>query len=125
MTTYYEIIRSDRDGKWSIRKSRQNRKMVKDTFEYFRDAEKWIEKYHRDKNDSFWFDHVIKKHSGHLMTLEQWKEDCDMHFFIDYDGAGDLVDQNFEIIGHTYPSEYTDKNRDYSLDVKYVLWYNR
>ena len=60
--------------------------------------------------------------NGDLLTVEEWLEAVAQHYFIDYDGFGDQLDINKQIIGkHIYPSQA----KELLPDTKYILWYNR
>jgi hypothetical protein len=82
-------------------------------------------------------------HQGALMTRETWLADVANHSFIDYDGMGNELDENGNILGvvpavwegeprkskllkigehgHIYPSQASRIRPE----TKYILWYNR
>jgi hypothetical protein len=141
MTTYYQIEFSNKENGWIPKKQGSDynyRRVPKsppcDTIE---EAELWIAKNHipRDRFDRPWIDHKIESFSGHLMTLEEWKQDCDDGGFTDYDGYGNAVDHEYKIIeisdssdyegNHIWPSDYTKRGGNkIPTNTKYILWYN-
>jgi len=135
--SFYQIEFSKKDNGWVT-------KLQTKTYKYIRaanspshatidEAEKWIKENDKDRP---WIDHKIEGHSGKLFSLEDWKECCDTGGFIDYDGYGSAVDENYKIIdmgkvGDFFdemisPSDYTKFGGDkIPVDTKYILWYNK
>jgi hypothetical protein len=109
------------------------------TFSTIEEAEEYIRENFipQREMDQPWIDHKLDKWaSGHLMSLESWKENCDFGGFIDYDGYGNAVDENYNIIemsdsldfegNNIRPSDYTDRGgKNIPANTKYILWYNR
>jgi hypothetical protein len=113
MTTFVDIFY--KDGYWTV-------KDYNTSFSSIEDATDWC----YDNIPDCVVNHKIKDKIGDIISLENWKQDCDLNCFIDYDGYGDLVDENFNLIGITRrPSDYTDKRKDFPENAKYILWYNR
>lgn len=126
MTIYYEIFRFKTDIEWSVRKQYMNRRITTGTFKTIKDAENYIRSIHEKTPHRYWIDHVISGHSGHLMTLDDWKQSCEDTLFIDYDGYGDLATEDYKLLGETTrPSDHMRKKREYPAEAKYILWYNR
>ena len=74
-------------------------------------------------------DTTIDGHVGYLMTVAEFKKDCDQGMFIDYDGHGDLV-KNGKIVTKrnqdNYPQWISPSTRHtISEDVTHILWYNK
>jgi hypothetical protein len=76
-----------------------------------------------------WIDYEVKigKHSGALLTRAEWLEAVESKSFIDYDGMGNQVDKDGNIL-HTgkfgdwiHPSEASEL----VPECAYILWYNR
>jgi len=86
---------------------------------------------------------AIGGHQGALMTRETWLEAVEDHSFIDYDGMGNEIDENGNVLGAT-ASVWEGEPRQSKLisvgdpgwikpsqalrirpETKYVLWYNR
>jgi hypothetical protein len=129
---HYEIEFSEKENGWVPKKmgSDYGYKRVKNSpaLPTIEEAEEWIRTNHKSEYsyDRPWIDHTIDGYTGHLMTLDEWKADCDSGGFIDYDGFGDLVTADYKLLGEeTCPSEYTKHNREYPAEAKYVLWYNK
>jgi hypothetical protein len=70
----------------------------------------------------------IGQHTGALMTREEWLQAVESHSFIDYDGMGNEVDENGNILGVT-PGDpgWIKPSRALTIrpETKYILWYNR
>src|SRR5579863_1457267 len=47
----------------------------------------------------------IGRHTGALMTREEWLQAVESHSFIDYDGMGNEVDENGNILGVVPPTK--------------------
>jgi hypothetical protein len=142
MTNFYQIEYSKKDGGWVVKNQSSNynytRVAKSPSFSNIEEAENWVRETHVGKEGSHnnpWIDHKIGESSGHLMPLQVWKECCDDGGFIDYDGHGDMLDENYEFIEsgdeddffkHSIcPSGYTKKKIKIPSNVKYILWYNR
>jgi hypothetical protein len=71
----------------------------------------------------------VNRHLGALMTRETWLESVAHRSFIDYDGMGDEVDENGNILGSGEPGKpgwiYPSQAAQIRPDTKYILWYNR
>jgi hypothetical protein len=71
----------------------------------------------------------IGQHQGALMTREEWLTAVANHSFIDYDGMGNEIDENGNVLGAgpmfdpgwIRPSEASRIRPE----TKYILWYNR
>lgn len=131
MTQFYQIEYSKKNKGWMAKKEGKyysyRRVWKSPIFESIEDAEEWIHTNHKSKYkyDQPWIDHKIDGHRGHLMTIKEWKGCCDDGGFIDYDGYGDLVNSDCEVVGKTVsPSDYTE-GRVVLDDAKYILWYNK
>jgi len=135
--SFYQIEYSKKDNGWVTKRRTKSYKYLRvansPAHSTIEEAEQWIEENDKDRP---WIDHKIDGHTGHLMTLEEWKECCDDGGFIDYDGFGDAVDKNYKIIDMgkvddffdemISPSDYADRGGEkIPLDTKYILWYNR
>jgi len=135
--SFYQIEYSKKDNGWVTKRQDKNYKYARvansPAHSTIEEAEKWIEENDKDRP---WIDHKIEGHSGKLFSLEDWKECCDAGGFIDYDGYGNAVDENYKIIDMgkvddffdemISPSDYTIRGGvKIPLDTKYILWYNR
>lgn len=130
MTTFYEVFQMKGDDKWSVRKQFARNRLTKETFETIEKAEHWIYANYKKESeyDQPWIDHKIHGYTGHLMTLEEWKESCDQGGFIDYDGDGILVDADYKFVENgnfVSPSDYTHRKIKFPEKAKYILWFNR
>ena len=132
--SYYQIEYSNKESGWVPKKQSATynyyRMPNSPSFNTIEEAEQYIRENHKPKvsYDTPWIDHVIEKSHGHLMSLEDWKEDCENGAFIDYDGYGSLVDKNYKFLsegGHAKPSQHTHKKRTFPEEAKYILWYNK
>jgi len=138
----YEIEFSKKDNGWVSKKQDSDYKYRRvpnsPSFKSIEDAEKWINENYESKYsfDRPCINHKIDGYSGHLIPLGEWKECCDGGGFIDYDGYGNAVDENYNIIeisdsldyegNHIFPSDYTNLGgAKIPLETKYILWYNR
>lgn len=122
MTMYVEVFRG-KDG-WQVKEEFKEKLLTSESFDTIEDAEAWANKQY----EHCWIDHKIEGHRGHLIRIDRWIAACEQHAFIDYDGHGDLVDENYEMReGWSYwkPSDITQKRKELPVDAKYVLWYNR
>ena len=133
----YQIEYSKKDNGWITKYETKTYKYLRisnsPAHSTIEDAENWIKE--RD-TDHPWIDHKIDGYTGHLMPLQEWKECCDEGGFIDYDGYGNAVDENYSVIqitdtndyegNHIWPSDYTKLGgKKIPIDTKYILWYNR
>jgi hypothetical protein len=132
---YLEIRQNDNG--WNVHKQEhKNGKALNDTpFDTISLAEEWARIIYR--KDRTWIDHRIDNQHGHLIAIEEWKQGCDDAGYIDYDGRGDLVNENYKFLrliemdnldhqGYSIsPSDYTQKRRTIPDAAKYILWYNR
>jgi hypothetical protein len=103
----------------------------------FEEAAQWLA---QDAENYIDYEVKLGRHSGALMTRETWLESVADHSFIDYDGMGNEVDENGNVLGESsavfdehriliqegkhgwiYPST-ADTIRP---ETKYILWYNR
>mgnify|MGYP000879903244 CR=1 FL=1 len=61
-----------------------------------------------------------------LMTIEEFKEDCDNGLLIDYDGCGNFVSAK---TGNTdipvSPSDTANWTKENMPDYEYIAWYNK
>jgi len=61
-----------------------------------------------------------------LMTIKEFKEDCDNGLFIDYDGWGNLVSaktgKSHKVVE---PSEAVKWTKETMPKYEYVIWYNK
>lgn len=122
MTLYLEIFK--KNDKWNIKKNFSRQRYTTETFDTVEAAEQWIE---QNVEERFWIDHRINSLRGHLMPLQDWMDGCDDGGFIDYDGCGCLVDENYEFLPRTSvrPSDYTKNRIVFPKEAKYIHWYNR
>lgn len=132
MSNHYLIEYSKKDGGWVALKQgtdyRYFRMPNSPSFAKIEDAANWIRETYVAKTpyDTPWIDHKIDNHHGYLMTLEEWKASCEEGGFIDYDGYGDLVAEDYTMIGETTrPSAHTKRKKVYPPEAKYILWYNK
>lgn len=130
--SFYLIEFDKHNNGWIVKKQQSNYKYVKISnspiHSCIKTAEKWVNENHVSKHtyDTPWIDHKIKNHTGHLMSLESWKKSCEEGAFIDYDGYGDLISNDYDIIGQTTtPSDHTHRKKDYPVNATHILWYNR
>lgn len=94
-----------------------------------------------------WIDYEVSigvgGHSGALMTRETWLESVADHSFIDYDGMGNEIDENGNVLGAVAavwegeprksklitPGEpgwiYPSQAGRIRPETKYILWYNK
>jgi hypothetical protein len=103
----------------------------------FAEAVQWLA---QDPKNYIDYEVKIGRHNGALMTRETWLEDVASGGFIDYDGMGNEVDGNGNILGETAP--VFDENRillqegkhgwispstagAIRPETKYILWYNK
>jgi hypothetical protein len=136
--SHYEIHYSKKDNGWVPKKQTKNYKYIRvansPAFKTIEETESWVRENDTDRIGP-WIDHVIEGSSGHLMALDDWKEDCDDGGFIDDDGHGNAVDENYKIIelgGNDFwdsvvsPSDWTvHGGKGIPENTKYILWYNR
>lgn len=124
-----EVFRMKRTEGWSVRKECSRVRFTKETFPTVEAAEQWIRENVQDPawKGSPWINHILHDSHGHLMTIEDWKECCDGGGFIDYDGNGELIDENYDFIenGFVKPSHHTHLKKEFPKEAKYVMWYNR
>lgn len=142
MSNFYQVEFSKKENGWITKHQNSAYKYVRvsksPAFSTIELAEQWIKDNHKPAYnfDRPWVDHKIDGHSGHLIPLQEWKECCDDGGFIDYDGYGNAVDENYNIIqiadtldyegNHIWPSDYTQLDgAKIPVDTKYILWYNR
>jgi hypothetical protein len=139
--SFFKVEFSKTDNGWVPKKQTKSfaytRVANSPSFSSIEETETWIRENHRPKDqfDRPWIDHKIGSFSGNLIPLEEWKQCCDDGGFIDYDGYGDPVDENYQIIkmidengfgGSIYPSDYTERaGNNIPPNTKYILWYNR
>jgi hypothetical protein len=138
----YEIEFSKKDNGWVPKKETPKydyrRVPNSPSFTTIEEAEKWVNENHKQKDrfDTPWIDHRIGHSRGNLIPLDEWKECCEDGGFIDYDGYGSAVDENYKIIeiadgmdyegNHIWPSDYTVLGgAKIPIETKYILWYNR
>lgn len=141
MTTYY-LVRREKDGSWSACRDnhRQGVRITKQPFSTYTEAEDFIREYHNNLKrvkytwDRPWIDHQVRTgkwaSKGHLMTLKEWKQNCNNGGFIDYDGFEEMLDGNFKTVEigdwtHISPSHYTKSKKTIPQNVEYILWFNR
>lgn len=70
----------------------------------------------------------IAGHLGALMTCEEWLEAVGNKSFIDYDGMGNEIDEQGNVLGATTGDPGWIKPSQASRirpETKYILWYNR
>jgi len=73
------------------------------------------------------YDVVLGGHRGDLMSKDLWLESVEGGMFIDYDGYGDVIDENGEYVNYNgisstiKPSE-ADR---WPSEGTHILWYNR
>jgi hypothetical protein len=111
----------------------------KSTFENphtFEQATQWL----AENPGMYDYEVKIGRHHGALMTRETWLESVTDHGFIDYDGMGNEVDENGNLLGVADP--IFEGNRILVQEgkhgwikpseasrilpeTKYILWYNR
>ena len=135
--SFYQIEFSKKENGWVTKRGATNYRHIRvpnsPSHTTIEEAEQWIKEHDKDRP---WIDHKIGHHSGKLFPLEEWKECCDDGGFIDYDGYGSAVDENYNIIDMgkvddffdemISPSDYTEFGGDkIPVDTKYILWYNR
>lgn len=142
--SYFQVEFSKKDNGWIPKKQGTDyiyRRVVKSpSFSTIEETENWIrenykpKKYRLDRQP--WIVHKIGSYIGHLILIDEWKECCDDGFFIDDDGYGNPIDENYNFIeitdsddyegNHIWPSDYTKLGGDkIPLETKYILWYNR
>jgi len=88
----------------------------------FEQAKQWL----AENPGQYDYEVKIGRHHGALMTREEWLLAVRDKNFIDYDGMGDEVDENGNILGGAggnwiYPSGALLIRPE----TKYILWYNR
>lgn len=78
--------------------------------------------YATEKYEKHWIDVEHQGRYGYLMTIEDWKESCDQGGFIDYDGDGDILDDDvfLEDLRWVSPSD-----RKRVTKGTHILWYNK
>ena len=82
-----------------------------------------IVKMFKDKYPDAWIDVRIGKNTGHLYKIGEWVESCEDGLFIDDDGNGSPLDENFEYVG--FSVNPSDINKIDKSVVKYILWFNK
>lgn len=122
MTLYLEIFK--KNDKWNIKKDFSRQRYTTETFDTVEAAEQWIR---QNVKEGFWIDHTIDSLGGHLMPLQDWMVECDGGGFIDYDGHGRLVDENYEFLPRVSvrPSDYTENRIVFPEEAKYIHWCNK
>lgn len=65
-----------------------------------------------------------------LMTLEEWKDECECGGFIDYDGYGYFATATQESNIQVYPSDYWENRKKHTAWYQpdwatHIVWYNR
>ena len=136
--SFYQIEFSKKENGWVAKRENKVYKYIRvansPSHATIAEAEQWIEE--NDFKNRPWIDHKIGSRIGKLFSLEEWKECCDAGGFIDYDGYGDPVDENYHIIDMgkqddffetvISPSDYTKfGGKGIPIDTRYILWYNR
>ena len=123
---HYEVEYSKKENGWIPKKRGSDYKYRRVTkspsFSTIEETEKWIRETDSDRP---WIDHVIGISTGHLMLIEDWKEDCDQGAFIDYDGYGELISESYEFVENGFVRPSTRNEKHYPPEAKYILWYNR
>ena len=63
---------------------------------------------------------------GYLMTLESWKEDCEVGCLIDYDGWGYLCTKELQSNVQISPSS-ADRVVSHvdGKEITHIMWYNK
>lgn len=137
--SFYEVEFNKKENGWVAKKQGTGYKYTRvpnsPSFPTIEEAEKWINENDKDGYPP-WIDHKIGNSVGHLMALQEWKECCDDGGFIDYDGYGDPIDENYQKIDMGKVDDFFDEvisPSDYThLDgakipenTVYILWYNR
>jgi hypothetical protein len=130
MNKHYEVFKKRKtDDGWSVRLRFARNRLTVETFPTIEEAEEWIRSNYKPKyeHDTPWIDHNIEGDVGHLMTIEEWKQDCEAGCLIDYDGFGSLVSAEYKFLDHddVYPSDHTERQIQFPEEAKYVHWYNR
>lgn len=138
--SFYQVEYSKKDSGWVAKKQGTDYKYTRvrnsPSFSTIEEAEEWINENDKGGFQLPWIDHKIGTSSGHLMPLQEWKECCDDGGFIDYDGYGDPIDENYQKIDMgkvndflddvISPSDYTHRGgMKIPENTKYILWYNR
>ena len=69
---------------------------------------------------------TIDGHVGHLMTVQEFKDDCWRGVFNDYDGSGDLVKDGAVIVKRIDDSWIVKPSNRHAIpdDITHILWYN-
>ena len=63
---------------------------------------------------------------GNLMTIEEWLEDVNAGYLIDYDGYGELSYKDKTSSITISPSDIKDKSKKELLkNFTHIVWYNR
>lgn len=70
-----------------------------------------------------WIQWVKISERGHLMTLEEFIEDCESRCLIDYDGWGYYSDGKGMVTIPVFPSDVTEGDIDKTFT--HVVWFNR
>jgi len=90
----------------------------------FEEAKQWL----AEPGNHIDYEVKVGRHSGALMTRETWLESVADRSFIDYDGMGNEIDVNGNVLGEApgnpawiKPSEAADIRPE----TAYILWYNR
>lgn len=102
----------------------------------FREAVQWL----AENPGQYDYEVKIEGHRGSLMTRETWLESVADHSFIDYDGMGNEIDENGNVLGvvsavrtangdlEVFPDPGWIRPSEASRilpETKYILWYNK
>lgn len=76
-------------------------------------------KLHTKHNGGDMYNVTINGHWGDLMTKEVWLGCVKNGMFVDYDGFGDMIDEDMNFLGSIHPSQAE------KFQGAYILWYNK
>lgn len=114
------LVKDNRDGKFKLRYEFSN--YTTDIYDGKSENLYEILTYYKSKYENDWIDVRIDKVTGYLLEISEWIEYCEEGFFMNGDGSGSPLDENFNFVGWSIlPSQ----RNILTPKVKYILWFNK
>ena len=114
------LVKDKRDGKFKLRYEFSNYTI--DIYDGESENLYEILTHYQEKYEDAWIDVRIGDAYGHLMKIDEWIEFCEDGLFMNGDGSGSPLDENFHFIGSSIlPSQ----RNDLTPKLKYILWFNK
>lgn len=117
---YKYLVKDKRDGKFKLRYEFSNYTI--DIYDGESENLYEILTHYQEKYEDYWIDVRIGKNQGHLMKIDEWIESCEDGLFMNGDGSGSPLDENFKFVGWSIQPSERNKLKH---NVKYILWYNK